>query len=88
MTRELSMNYTYNIVAFGDRRIKDIDVVLYKWSDSTDSWIQVAKDDDDSGVAMVEIKPKSNGTYKVEIKAYKFNEGYTAGHYGLFICHE
>ena len=39
--RVLTSDYTYTIVAFGDDRIKDIDVALYKW-DGTD-WILVKK---------------------------------------------
>ncbi len=88
MTRVLTSDYTYSIVVFGDRRVKDIDVSLYKWSEESNSWILLKKDEDEDDIAIVEVSPKTNGEYKVEIKVYSFNDGYEAAHYGLIICHE
>jgi hypothetical protein len=46
------------------------------------------KDADDSDMAIVTIIPTSTSDYKIEITAYKFNDGYKAGHYGIIVCHE
>lgn len=84
--RTLTDDYEYVIVAFGDYRIKDIDVKIYKWIDN--SWSLIEQDNDSKAVAVVSVKPGSTSDYKIEITAYEFNEGYSVGHYGLVICHE
>ena len=66
--------------------IKDIDVSVSRWNGN--EWVVMNKDADDSDMAMVTIIPTSTSDYKIEITAYKFNEGYKAGHYGLIVCHE
>lgn len=85
-TRYLSKGWTYKIIAFGDYRFKDIDVIVYKKRGS--EWYQVAKDDDNESCAIVDVTPSEDGEYMVEVKAYSYIDGYEAGHYGLIICHE
>lgn len=84
--RSLSSNWNYGILAFGDFRIKDIDIRLYKWE--YDEWRLVEKDNSNDSSAFIYIKPNEDGNYKITIKAYSFEEGYRAGHYGLIIFHE
>ena len=84
--RSLSNGYTYQIIAFGDYRFKDINVEVYRKSGS--SWVLEGKDNDESEVAIVSVSPSNKQDYKIVIKANQFNKGYSAGHYGLIICHE
>lgn len=84
--RNLQEGYKYQVIAYGDFRFKDIDVSVSRWNGN--EWVVMNKDTDDSDMAMVTIIPTSTSDYKIEITAYKFNEGYKAGHYGLIVCHE
>jgi hypothetical protein len=84
--RNLHDGWTYGIAAFGDYRIKDIDVTIYKKSRGT--WKMVEEDAENDDVATVSIKPRQTEEYKIEISVYKFNKGYSVGHYGLMIFHE
>jgi hypothetical protein len=86
MFRNLHDGWTYGIAAFGDYRIKDIDVTIYKKSRGT--WKMVEEDAENDDVATVSIKPRQTEEYKIEISVYKFNKGYSVGHYGLMIFHE
>lgn len=84
--RTLTDDYTYGICAFGDHRIKDIDVKVYKWVN--EQWVLIEKDEDSESVAVVTISPSTTAEYKIVISAYSFEDGYEAGHYGLMIFHE
>lgn len=85
-TRILYNGWTYGIVAFGDYRIKDIDIAVYK--KSRGDWTIVEKDAENDHEATVIIKPYREEEYKIDINVYKFNKDYTAGHYGLLIFYE
>lgn len=85
-SRTLYKGWTYGIVAFGDYRIKDIDIAVYKMSRG--EWKLVEKDAEDDDEASVTIKPYDDEEYKIDITVYKFNADYTVGHYGLLIFHE
>ena len=84
--RKLFDGWTYGIAAFGDYRIKDIDVTVYR--EIRGRWEKVEEDAEDDDVATVSITPRRDEEYKIEISVYKFNKGYTVGHYGLMIFHE
>lgn len=84
--RTLTSDYEYGIVAFGDYRIKDIDIKVYKKANG--QWTLISQDEDTSSNAMVTISPYTTSEYLIEINAYKFNPGYSVGHYGLIIFHE
>ena len=84
--RTLFDGYTYGIVAFGDYRIKDIDVSVYV--KSRGEWKLLEEDAEDDDVATVSVKPRIKEEYKIVISVYKFNKGYNVGHYGLMIFHE
>ena len=84
--RTLYAGYTYGICAFGDYRIADLDIKVYKSVD--DELLLLRKDEDSSDVATVIVEPSVTGEYVIEISAYEFVEGYSVGHYGLVIFHE
>lgn len=84
--RTLTSDYEYTIVAFGDDRIKDIDVSLYRWNG--EDWVLVKKDNDSKDIAVVSYKPRETATYKVVVSAFQYYRGYKAGHYGLIFFHE
>ncbi len=48
----------------------------------------IAKDDDSDRSAVVTVKPSIDGFYRIDVKVYKFNDGYTAGRFGILIFHE
>lgn len=83
--RYLTHQYPYTITAFGDYRIKDLDIKVYKWVNN--QWVLIKQDQDEKNVAVLEIKPPFTAEYKIEIIAYKFETGYEIGHYGLIISH-
>jgi hypothetical protein len=84
--RTLFDGWTYGIAAFGDYRIKDIDVSVYVKSKG--KWKLFKEDAENDDVATVSIKPRVKEEYKIVISVYKFNKGYSVGHYGLMIFHE
>lgn len=84
--RTLQEGWTYGVIAFGDYRISDIDIEVYKDVDGT--WTLIQKDNDVAANASVVIKPSSTGMYRIDIIPYRFVSGYTAAHYGLLIYHE
>lgn len=84
--RTLQEGWTYAIVAFGDFRISDIDLLVYR--EISGSWVLIDKDKKAESNAVITIKPSITSMYKIDIEAYKFVSGYTAGHYGLLIIHE
>lgn len=85
--RDLYSTRTYYFQAFGDNnRIEDVDIVVYQ--KEGDEWIEIAKDNSENSEATLQFKPSKNANYKINITAYKFKDGYTAGHYGLVIYHD
>lgn len=71
---------TYAIVAVGDQdRIQDIDLAV---ADS-DGDI-VGKDNDESNLAIVKIKPRVKETFKIAVKGYKMTR--SDGFYAIIIC--
>lgn len=85
--RTLSSDWTYQVIAFGDYRVKDIDVEVYRRT-SSGGWTLVGKDNDASSVAVVKVTPSSVGDYKIVTRVYSFEDDYDAAHYGLFIVHD
>ncbi|MCX7836033.1 MAG: hypothetical protein N2450_08210 [bacterium] len=81
--RELHEGVNYGILAFGDYRIRDIDLVLYKYINN--QWVEIKRDTDASSSALVKIEPSFTGTYAIKVIAHRYYEGYSKGHYGLLI---
>lgn len=84
--RFMQEGWTYRVFAFGDYRVKDIDVEVYK--KVGEDWSLVNKDNDASSAALVTIKPFYTGMYMIKVKGYKYISGSNGCHYGLIIFHE
>lgn len=84
--RGFSSDYQYMVFAFADHRVEDLDITIFK--ETFKGWVQVEKDTKSDNTPLVFFKPEDSGTYKIEIKAYKFKSGYSAAHYGLIISHD
>ena len=84
--RYLHEGYEYAIVAFGDFRVKDMDVKVFK--DVAGTWVEIVKDEDIDATAIVTVSPSYTAQYKIEIECYEFESGYNVAHYGLISCHE
>ena len=84
--RTLTDKFEYGIFAFGDYRINDIDIKVYKWVNK--QWNLIDKDQESKPNALVTLKPLLTGEYKIEITAAKFETGFDIGHYGLIIFHD
>ena len=84
--RTLYEDWTHGIAAFGNYRIKDIDITVHK--ERKGNWKKIEEDAENDDVATVSIKPRSDEEYKIVISVYKFNRDYSVGHYGLMIFHE
>lgn len=85
-SRTLHQGWTYGIAAFGDWRIKDLDITVYM--DVAGEWIEVAADDESDNHPVVTVEPSETNTYLIELSVYKWDEDYTAAHYGMLIYHE
>jgi len=85
-TRTLHQGWTYGIAAFGDWRIKDLDIKIYM--DVDGEWIEVTSDDESDNHPVVSIEPAETNTYLIELTVYKWDEDHTAAHYGMLIYHE
>jgi len=85
-SRGFNSSYEYTVLAFADHRVEDLDITVYKKSGS--SWVQVVKDTETDNTPLVQFRPTSGAQYKIEIKAYKFAQGYSAAHYGVIISHD
>jgi hypothetical protein len=86
LTRTLHQGWTYAIAAFGDWRIKDLDIKAYV--DVDGQWNEVIADDESDNHPVVVVEPSENKTYLIELTVYKWEEDYSAAHYGLLIYHE
>lgn len=84
--RYLHEGWEYAIIAFGDFRVADMDVKIYK--DVDGNWMEITKDEDIDATAVVTVEPSSTAQYMIEIECYEFEPGYSVAHYGLIICHE
>ena len=84
--RTLYSDWTYTIVGFADRRVADLDVVVYRKQGGR--WVEVEHDTDTDNTPVVTITPSSTAEYKIEVSVAQFHEGESAAHYGLMICHD
>jgi len=85
-TRMLYEGWEYGITAFGDWRVEDLDIKVYK--DVDGEWVEIVSDSETDNIPVVAVTPSSTAVYKIEVTVYKFTEGYTAAHYGLMFFHE
>ena len=85
-SRTLHQGWIYGIAAFGDWRIKDLDITVYM--DVVGEWVEVTADDESDNHPVVTVEPSETGKYLIELSVYKWAEDYTAAHYGMLIYHE
>ena len=85
-SRTLHEGWTYGIAAFGDWRIKDLDITVYE--DVDGEWVEVVSDDESDNHPVVTVAPDENNKYMIELSVYKWDEDFSAAHYGMLIYHE
>lgn len=83
--RNLSKDYTYGFLAYGDYRIAKIGIDLYKESDS--GWEYIQSGELNNGTMTLLYDVKETARYKIVMRALQMNEGYNVGHYGLVVLH-
>jgi hypothetical protein len=84
--RNLSKDYTYGFMAYGDYRISKIGIDLYK--ESGDSWEYLKSGEITEGTMSLLYKVDEAAKYKIVLRTLEMAEGYTAGHYGLVVIHD
>lgn len=85
-SRTLHEGWTYGIAAFGDWRIKDLDITVYE--DVNGEWVEVISDNESDNHPVVTIEPDETNKYMIELTVYKWDEDFSAAHYGMLIYHE
>ncbi len=85
LQRYLTTGYEYIIMAFGGDEIKDLDIKIYK--DIPEKWKYITEDDSEDNFATAKVIPDSTKKYLIKIFANEFEQGKSAGYYGLVIAH-
>lgn len=83
--RNLSKDYTYGFLAYGDYRIAKIGIELYKETETGWEYLQSGELNEGTMTLLYEVKETDR--YKVVLRALQMNEGYNVGHYGLVVLH-
>lgn len=81
--RTLHQGVSYEIIAFGDYRVQDLDISIYRYRDN--QWKLVEKDRKEDSYAELALTPDQTEEYRIEISVYQFKSGYKAAHYGLLV---
>lgn len=84
--RNLSKDYTYGFLAYGDYRIAKIGIDLYMESGS--GWEYIKSGELNEGTMTLLYEVKETARYKIVLRALQMNEGYNVGHYGLVVLHD
>jgi hypothetical protein len=84
--RTLYEGYTYGVFTYGDYRINQIGVNLYKWVDDKWTWVKSGTVGDSNTTSLM-IDISETAQYKIELTANEMAEGYTAGHYAFYLFH-
>jgi len=84
--RNLTKDYSYGFLAYGDYRIAKIGIDLYKETDT--GWDYIKTGELSNGTMTLLYDVKETGRYKIVLRALQMNEGYTVGHYGLVVLHD
>jgi hypothetical protein len=87
IVRTLSSGYNYAVFLYGDYRIKQAGINLYRLNDDTWSWVKSGTVDSESNTTSLMINVEETGQYKIELTANTMQEGYTVGHYALYLMH-
>jgi len=84
--RNLTKDYSYGILAFGDYRIAKIGIELYKETDT--GWDYIKTGELNEGTMTLLYDVQETARYKIVLRALQMNEGYNVGHYGLVVLHD
>jgi hypothetical protein len=84
--RNLTKDYSYGFLAYGDYRISKIGIELYKETDTGWDYIKTGELSDGSMTLLYDVT--ETGSYKIVLRALQMNEGYNVGHYGLVVLHD
>jgi len=82
--RYLDPAYNYTMEVFGDRRVENLKVQIYK-KPASGEWEYVSGFTDKNPFTM--IYPKSNEQYEFTVSVEGFKEDYSAGHFALLLYH-
>lgn len=84
--RNLSKDYTYGFMAYGDYRIEKVGIDLYR--ESENGWEYVKSGELNSGAMTLLYEVSEAGFYKISLRALQMVDGYNVGHYGLVVIHD
>jgi len=79
--RTLYSGNTYQIMAYADENVKDLDIAVYAYEDG--QWKRLARDSDEKQIASVVFTPDETQEYKIELSVYEFAEGKDSAKYCL-----
>lgn len=84
--RNLTKDYSYGFLAYGDYRIAKIGIELYKETDT--GWDYIKAGELSEGTVTLLYEVTETDRYKIVLRALQMNEGYNVGHYGLVVLHD
>ena len=84
--RNLSKDYMYGFLAYGDYRIAKVGIELYRETETGWEYIQSGELNEGTMTLLYEVK--EGGFYKISLRALEMVEGYNVGHYGLVVIHD
>ena len=84
--RNLTKDYTYGFMAYGDYRIAKVGIELYKETDT--GWEYLQSGELNEGTMTLLYDVKETDRYKIVVRALQMVGDYTVGHYGLIVIHD
>lgn len=84
--RNLTKDYSYGFLAYGDYRIAKIGIELYKETET--GWDYLQSGELNQGTMTLLYDVKETARYKIVLRTLQMNEGYNVGHYGLIVLHD
>ena len=83
--RNLTKDYSYGFLAYGDYRIAKVGIELYKETET--GWDYIKSGELNEGTMTLLYDVTETARYKIVLRALQLNEGYDVGHYGLIVLH-
>lgn len=83
--RTLHKGVTYVIVAYGDKRVKDIDLSISVFNTTTKTFEEIDSDKKENRIAILKVTPTETTSYSFSTKVYAFEDSFDGAHYGLMI---
>jgi hypothetical protein len=81
----LEDKYTYGIMAYGDYRVKEIVVNLFK--KEKNEWKKVAFGEKSGNSSILHFEPTEIDDFLIEIEIKEYFEGYSESNYGMILIH-